>query len=362
LTAPLRVALDARRAVWMRHTGIGRYVGELLRHAHVEPRIRFVGLLAAGQEPIEGDADWLRLRPGLGAAARLVWEQVAEPYAVRRGRADILHLPWYEGPPMPGVPLVLTVQDLVSLSKTADLPPTFVYYNTLLRVMARRARRVIAPSRSTAADLHRLGVAPERICVVPYGHDARLVAVRATGPPLGHTRTVLYCGGYGARKRLDVMIEAAQKVLIACPGTRFVLVGSVPADVHALIARHRVGADFDMPGRVTDSELRDLYASADACVYPSEHEGFGFPALDALTAGVPLVACDASSVPEIAAGAGWLVTPGNVEAFADALTRVLRADAAVTERVAVGSRRALEFSWEKCIAGHAAAYLEAAFD
>lgn len=346
----------------MSHTGIGRYVLELLRHAHLEPRIRLTGLLAAGQVPPDGAADWLRLRPGLSAPARLFWEQIAEPYAVHRCRADVVHLPWYEGSPIPGVPLVVTVQDLMSLSKTADLPRTFVYYNTLLRIMVRRARRVIAPSQATATDLERLGVDRERIRVVPYGHDPLLVGIRGSERPPGDARIVLYCGGYGSRKRLDVLLKSVPIVLNECPDTRVVLVGSVPADLQALIAELDIGGCIDMPGRVTDAELRALYARADACVYPSEHEGFGFPALEALTAGVPLVACDASSVPEIAGGSGWLVAPGDVMAFAQAVIGVLQHGAAVQERVASGLLRARKFSWATCVAGHADTYLEAARD
>lgn len=360
MSEPLRVALDARRAAWMPHTGIGRYVGELLRHAHRERRIRYVGLLAAGQLPVEGEANWLRVRPALSAPGRLTWEQIVQPYAVRRSAADVLHLPWHEGSPRPGVPLVLTVQDLAALSTTAQRSRTFAYYRWLLRTLAPRAHRVIVPSNSTAADLDRLGVARGRLRVIPYGHDARLVGARARGPRLGETQAVLYCGGYGPRKRLDVLLESMKTVVASRPEAQLVLVGSVPADVREHVARLALEGHVHMPGRVTDDSLRALYGNADACVYPSEHEGFGFPALDALTAGVPLVACDASSVPEIAGGIGWLVPPGDPGAFAEALVEVLDAGPTVSARVEQGSLRAQGFSWSACIVAHADVYLEAA--
>lgn len=361
MTAPLRVAIDARRAAWMGHTGIGRYVAGLLGHAHHDPRIRFTGLLAAGQQPVGGDVDWLRMRLGLSAASRLAWEQLAEPYAVQRSHARVLHLPWYEGAPAPGVPLVLTIQDLASLDPQAVLPRTFAYYNGLLRMMAPRARRVIVPSRATALAVGSLGIAEDRVRVIPYGHDARLVNVRSAGPCLGETRTILYCGGYGARKRLDVLLDAMPQVLAARPDAELVLVGSVPGDVLRRVRRLGLDERVRVPGRISDDELRELYMRADACAYPSAHEGFGFPALEALTAGVPLVAVDASSIPEIAGDVGWLRPAGDVDAFAQALIEVLQAGPTVAERVARGLDRAREFSWSACLIAHADVYLEAAF-
>lgn len=360
MSEPLRVALDARRAAWMPHTGIGRYVGELLRHAHLDHRIEFVGLLAAGQQPVQGEVSWLRLGPALSAPGRLVWEQLSEPYAVRRSSADVIHLPWHEGSPAPGAPLVLTVQDVVALTRGATRSRTFAYYRRLLRILAPRARRVIVPSRATAKDLCVLGVAPNRVRVIPYGHDPRLLGLRASGPQLGATQTILYCGGYGARKRLDVLLKAMGSVAEWHPEAHLVLVGSVPCDIRRLVSDLGLEQHVRMPGRISDSELRGLYANADACVYPSEHEGFGFPVLEALTAGVPLVASDASSVPEIAGGIGWLVPPGEPAAFADALREVLAAGPSVLDRVAQGSLRAEGFSWATCIAAHADVYLEAA--
>lgn len=356
----LRVAIDARRALWMGHTGIGRYVRNLLEHGAVDPAVELVALTARGQCPPAGGQ---AIRPGLSQAGRIVWEQLSVPARVARGRFDALHLPWYEGSPAAPVGVVLTIQDLHTLHAPREYAPAFrAYYNGLLRLLVRRAAVVVVPSRSTAADVAAAWPrAAPRIRVSPYGHDSALVGARGeSGAPLGSTGRILYCGGYGPRKRLDVVVDAFSQVLHRQPGARLQLTGDVPSDVLARCAELGVMASLDRLGRVSDAALREAFAAADACVYVSDHEGFGFPALEALTAGVPLVATRSSSIPEIAGDAAALVEPGDAPATAGALERALAAGADVRAEVERGRERALGFTWARCWNEHAAAYAEAA--
>ena len=115
-------------------------------------------------------------------------------------------------------------------------------------------------------------------------------------------------------------------------------------------------------GWVEDRDLAALYGGASVLAYPSLYEGFGFPPLQAMRAGVPVVATRAGSVPEIVGHGALLVDPGDAEGLAAALARCLVDDPARRELVAAGSAWAARFSWESCGAGLEQLYRDAAGD
>ncbi len=112
-------------------------------------------------------------------------------------------------------------------------------------------------------------------------------------------------------------------------------------------------------GRVSDAELRALYAGASAFVFPSRYEGFGLPPLEAMALGAPVVCADAASLPEVVGDAALLFPAGDAVALAAALSRVLD-DLALRERLSrAGRERAARFTWERTAAATVAVYREA---
>src|SRR5206468_5361002 len=110
------------------------------------------------------------------------------------------------------------------------------------------------------------------------------------------------------------------------------------------------------PGRVDEVTLDALYRGAAALAVPSRSEGFGLPALEAMARGCPVVASDAGALPEVVGDAGLLVPPGDADALAGALARLLSDDALPATLGAAGHRRAATFTWSACTAAHLAAY------
>jgi len=120
-----------------------------------------------------------------------------------------------------------------------------------------------------------------------------------------------------------------------------------------------VRARVAFTGPVSDAELRALYVGASVFVFPSRHEGFGLPPLEAMSLGAPVVCADAASLPEVVGDAALLFAPGDAAALATALSRVLD-DPALRERLSrAGRERAAQFTWERTAAGTVAAYREA---
>ena len=209
---------------------------------------------------------------------------------------------------------------------------------------------MICPSDTTAGDVRELwGVDAGRIVVAPLGPGQALAPTAGNddGPP-SH---FLYVGDAEPRKNLVVLLEAYASYRDAEPSPLpLVLAGSATAS----------GPGIEVRDRSTPEQLRSLYATAIALVHPSLYEGFGLTALEAMAAGVPVIAAHAPGVTEVCGDAACYADPRSPASFAAAMARVgrdpaLRAD--LTER---GGCRAARFSWDQCARAHISAYSLAA--
>ena len=114
------------------------------------------------------------------------------------------------------------------------------------------------------------------------------------------------------------------------------------------------------PGWVDDASVHELVDGASVLAYPSLYEGFGFPPLEAMARGIPVVATATGALPEVLGGGALLVRPGDVAALAGALAEVLDSKDRSEALAAAGRKRAASFSWDACAAGLAALYRDAA--
>jgi glycosyltransferase involved in cell wall biosynthesis len=336
------VFFDARRASWYPEIGLSRYARSLLA-AMLTMRPQDLQIIPLD---LDGSGNWtseptIRLGPGHHFLQRLEQEQVR--IASKSRRADLLHLPWFEGPLYPGCPLVVTIHDLDTLSHPKRYPLRFrVYYNSLLRRYVRVARRIITTSHATLEALRERWPS-QRYEVIYQGVDA---VFRASDS--GHSRSsepfILYSGGWGQRKRLDLLLSACQRLWQAQPEVRLVATG-VPGNKERELME-RTGSDrIVLPGRVTDATLAELYQNALVVAYPSAMEGFGFPIVEAFASGTPVVALKSGAVSEIAGDAALLVEGEDADDYAEALLTVIR-DARLTKELSErGLLRVRNFSW-----------------
>jgi glycosyltransferase involved in cell wall biosynthesis len=354
----ITVAIDLRRASWRPELGLSRYARSLL-NAMLELRpadVRFAPVDLAGSER------WLPENPillpsGRGFARRAWQDQVSMLVATRT--ADLLHLPWYEGPLHPVCPWVVSVFDLDTIVNPHSYRWRFrAYYNTLLRAHVRRARAVIVSSWATRAALEDRWPNP-RYVVIPLGVDS-VFFERPEPQATADAPYILYTGGFSARKRLDDLFEAFDQVSEAERDVRLTLTGDGPAEVRHAAAKHRSASRIRFTGRVSDERLAELYRQAEAVVYPSALEGFGFPVVEAFASGTPVVATAAGSIPEVAGDAAYLVPPERPTELADALLEVL-GNAGLRDRLtAAGHLRAQKFTWSEAAGRTLDVYREAA--
>jgi glycosyltransferase involved in cell wall biosynthesis len=356
----MRVAAHAGQLLQPVPGGIGRYVHSLLR---VLPAVGVdVYAFAAGPRPhgIPRRTEWVDLGAPHGSLRYECWHRLRRPRLDLE--ADVVHATSLVVPPVRGAPLVVTVHDVAFLRVPQVTTARGVsFHRRGLELTRRDADLVISVSEFTRDELLREGFEPDSIVVARLGINrpaARLddeidAAVAAAGitPPY-----VLTVGTVEPRKDLPVMVAAVERVRArGASDLDLVIVGAPGWGRVDGIDRPFVRRLGETPWPTVDALIR----RASAFCIASRYEGFGLPALEAIARGAPLAAASGSSVEEVVADAALLFPPGDVDACARALERLLddatlRADLA--ER---GRARAAELTWERCAESHAAAYARA---
>jgi len=241
----------------------------------------------------------------------------------------------------------------------------YLHWSTLFS--ARTARRIIAVSAATADDLaRRYHVPRSKIRVVLHGVDP--VFRRITDPAviaearvrhgLGAGPYLLFVGTLQPRKNLSMLIDAFARLLDAWdaadgPPPRLALGGKkgwLYDTLFAQVERLDLIGRVRFLGYVPDADLPPLMSGATAVVLPSLFEGFGLPALEALACGAPLLAADATSLPEVTGDAALLLDPRNPAAWAAAMRRVLRDPDLRADLARRGPERAAQFTWARTAA------------
>lgn len=368
----MRLAIDYNAAI-RQSAGIGRYTRELVRawlelHTDDQVVLFYAARDLAPEHPglqalraLAADDPRIRLA-AIGLPERwltIVWQRVRVPLPVEHwtGPVDLVHAPDFVLPPVRRARTLLTVHDLTFRVHPETAHANLRrYLNRAVPRALRRADHILADSASTCHDLHRLmGVDPARVTVLYPGISPRFRRVddarrleelraRLGLPP----RFLLFVGTLEPRKNLQRLMTAFVQARNANPDLHDVallLGGRAGWLAEPILAQARATPGVRLLGPLDDDDLPALYTLASATVYPSLYEGFGFPALESLACGTPVLAANTSSLPEVVGEAGLLVDPHDPAALAAGLVRVLR-DPTVRERARqLGPRQAARFSW-----------------
>src|SRR5436190_16733569 len=336
----MRVLLDttyARRGP----SGTGVYIDRL---AHA--------LREEGVEVVEAAND---RRPdpaggGLGSVRNLAldqrWTQVELPRRARADHADVIHHPLPALAIKAPCPQVVTIHDLAFERLPDCFSPAFRRYASLThRLAARGAQAVVAVSETTARDARaRWGLDPSKVVVAPHGpgQEPKLVAaVRA--------EHFLYIGDDEPRKNLALLLDAHARYRAACK-----MVGG-PAGLPLVLAG-KATAEQDGVRCEPEPDLAKLLNGTAALVHPSLHEGFGLTPLEAMFAGVPVVAARSPGLTETCAGAVLYVDPHDAHELALTLANVARDATLRADLAHRGRERASDFTWQASARAHIAAY------
>ena len=359
----MRIGINARLLSGepgVRQAGIGRYLDRLIAAL---PEALGPGdeLVVLGQPVPAGES----------APRRILWEQTTLPRLARRAGLSLLHAPVNVAPLAAPCPTVVTIHDLAFLRLPGVVPTGRRRYLTAMtRVSVARAARVLVVSEVTARDVvDLLGVPPERITVTPLGVDPAFQprdpdALSVFRDQRGLDRPyILAVGTLEPRKGLTTLIPAFAAVARDVPHD-LVLVGATgwmntSLDQALAGLPSPVRARVRLEGFVPAADLPSWYGAADVFAYPSLYEGFGLPVLEAMACGTPVVTSAVSALPEVAGDAALLIPPGNAEALANAIRRILDDPNLAAGMSGRGLARAALFPWSRTAETTVSAYHEA---
>jgi len=364
----MRILADYRPALRER-TGVGEYLHQLMgAYASANPGEVTLFTSSWKDRPPHTLASELRVtvvdRRIPVRVLNFLWHRTEwPPVEALAGRFDVVHAAHPLLIPTRRAAQVVTIHDLFFLSDpkrtTAEIRRD---YPALVGSHARRAHAVITSTDHGKRLVHeRLGVPRDHIYVCSPGAPTwRALGRRPNLPRGGH---LLFVGTLEPRKNLAALLDAYSILLTTEREVPpLVIAGRAPREAHqwlARIAEPPLAGRVRVVGYVPDSERENLYAGARVLILPSLDEGFGLPALEAMSAGVPVVASNRGALPEVVGTGGILIDPTRPAELAAALATLITDDTVAAHWGAAGLDRARAFSWTAAAATLRHAYSEA---
>jgi glycosyltransferase involved in cell wall biosynthesis len=361
----MRVGIDARSLYRRDMKGIGTYLENLLPAlARLDGTQEYFLYHDGRQDTVD------RTPPGASFRQRRIsaqtgdryyfWEQLRLPAQVRWDGIELMHSVANTTPALKGCPTVVTIHDTKLFEARRARPLARLYTRCLQPFALRRADRIICPSEFTKrCVVETLAIAPERVEVVPLAVGERFRVLGAAASIEGvraryelRRGFILSVGGESPVKNNSRLLSAFarlrergridQQLVITGIRSKSILEAHL-----AEVKRHAMERDVVILGYVDEADLVSLYNAADAFVYPSLFEGFGFPPLEAMACGVPVAASDATSIPEVVGDAALLFDGRDVARIAEQAERLVTDRELAGELRKKGFEQVKRFSWEE---------------
>jgi glycosyltransferase involved in cell wall biosynthesis len=351
----MHIAIDASRTTVAARTGTENYALQLIR-ALLDLRSQHRFTLYFRDQPNAGTfVNFPNVEAKVIPFPRL-WTHIRFAAALWADRPDVTFVPSHSLPFVFPGRAVTTIHDLgYRFFPEAHRDFERRYLDLTTRTSSRRATRILADSEATRRDLMgQYGVDPAKIDVVYPGveglrrasdHEIAAVKAKYRLPD----RYFLFLGTLQPRKNIERLVEAFRCYLDSGGDASLVLVGKRGWLIEDTLIRaeQTLQSHLILPGYVSDDEVAALYSGALGLVFPSLYEGFGFPVLEAMHCGTPVLCANTSSLPELTGEAAILVDPLDVRSIADEIARLdndtdLRADL-----VRRGYEQVKPFTWKR---------------
>lgn len=350
----MKIGIDARL---INETGVGRYIRNLVTELGVIDRendyVIFLKKNSYENFKLPNNRWQKRL-------ADIPWhsvtEQVLMPVIFSAEKLDLLHIPYFNVPIFYPGKFIITIHDLTILhfdtGRATTLPWLFYKIRRLGYLLALfvglvRSQKIIAVSEATKRELtDHFGINSEKIVITHEGVDGEIKPSKSEKRLIGE-KYLLYVGNAYPHKNLERLFRA---IKIIQENIKLVLVGEKDFFYKRLMEQVQntdLAKKVIFYGKAGDKELINLYANAEALVFPSLMEGFGLPGLEAMAVGTPVVCSDIPVFHEIYGEAALYFDPGNIEDMVNKLKKILSDKKLKEDLIGLGKKKEAKYSWKK---------------
>jgi glycosyltransferase involved in cell wall biosynthesis len=296
------------------------------------------------------------------------WEQVQLPRLLTQTKIDVFHTPNYVAPIFSSIPVVITVHDL-SVFLFPEMHPFYRRWRhqLLFPSSVKRATKIIAVSEQTKQDLATLfPITTDKTVTIYNGLPVWFNQKSNRSLPKLELpeQYILFVGTLEPRKNLELMLQSfAQVKQEKYIPHKLVIIGGNGWGknlMHAQLQKYHILNEVIFTGHLEHEQLPPIYQGASLLVFPSLYEGFGFPPLEAMACGIPVIASKISSIPEVVGDAGILLDLNNPQPWSKMIYNVLTNQQLQQELRVKGLNRAKQFSWDKTAKFTLAVYEHAA--
>ena len=369
----MRIGIEAQRIFRKNKHGMDYVVlQEILQLQQLDHENEYFVFISPGPDRCVAPSDNVHIVE-VNMPSYPLWEQVALPLAVRRTGVQLLHCTSNTAPLWCGVPLVLTLHDIIFLeprdkaNRSLYQNMGWLYRRLVVPRILDKCRRIVTVSHYECNNIiQRLGIAEQRMAMIYNGYndyfrpmdDAEGVYENY----IDNTGYIFFLGNTDPKKNTERTLVAYARYVEQSAVKRPLLMADLDRDyLDAIIARNHIEHIrplLHLPGYIPNAHLPYIYNGAFAFLYTSLRESFGIPLLEAMACGTPVVTSNTSSMPEIGGSDAILVDPTSPDEIAAMLLR-LETDASFYEtQRQVGLERATHFSWQQTASQLLALYEE----
>ncbi len=353
----MRIGIDARM---IDNTGIGRYLRNLLIHlARIDSHNEYIVFINADNSPAVTQENFRFVPLTIPVPLYSLREQYWLPLQIRKWDVDFMHYPNFDIPLIRSYPSIVTIHDLIYYLYPDQCPSKAAHYYArfMLQYVTKHAHVLITDSEYSKQDLIKYFHTPdEKIHVILpaadekcWSHSTERIQINIEEKYGIEQPYILYVGKHHPYKNISTLLQAYNTHREMYEEFQLVIAGKRDnrrKDLYITARTLDSGKYIVFTDFVPEEELFELYRRARLFVFPSLYEGFGLPPLEAMACGVPVIASNAASLPEVVGDAAIQVDPLNVREFANAMRTVLTDPERWNTLKQKGLRRAQHFSWE----------------
>jgi glycosyltransferase involved in cell wall biosynthesis len=352
-----KIGIDCRLS-GQEHAGIGRYIEELILRLPTLKKAQDINWIFFFYSKAQADLYLEKIPQEYRSQVKTVItpirhysvaEQLKLPIIFNQQNLDLLHIPHFNAPVFYRRKTILTIHDLLWHQyqglKVTTLNPVIYWikylgYRLVASIAITKAAQILVPAKTIKQTLLKFyPQAQGKIKVTPEGHSDSFGQIKTTTKP---KKQLIYVGSLYPHKNIEVVIKALKNL----PDFQLKIVGArniFLEETKALVKKYEVKSQVDFTGYLTDQELNNLLAQSWALVQPSFSEGFGLTGVEAMAAGIPVIASDIPIFREVYQDAPIYFKPHQANSFVEALKQLTTKKR--TTAISKGKKVAAQYDW-----------------